>query len=265
MMGDLPHYEKCFFVHYQCDNFNEGESITALNIHSKGKGKEYTGNEVESIKEYASKVNKLLNEGLTLVHWNQDREYFGTEHINKRYKDLTGDNLKLDYSNNINLAEWLCDKYKDKYVQHYRLDNLAKLNGFSGVKETEDGQRTFASNRLLLITKIYCSAFSNTLKIEAPQQANKKVPSNVVIALFCSLINEAGITKMEVNEIPEIYCTRICKIYNLEYADRVRQNFNGHKSKKHYKQLTEHILPRIDTLIKDKIQKHLDSKKNLYG
>lgn len=174
MMEALPHYEKCFFVHYQCDNFNEGESITALNIHSKGKGKEYTGNEVESIKAYATKISELLNEGLTLVHWNQDREYFGTEHINKRYKDLTGDNLKLDYSNNINLAEWLCDKYKDKYVQHYRLDNLAKLNGFSGVKETEDGQRTFASNRLLLITKIYCSAFSNTLRIEAPQQAKAK-------------------------------------------------------------------------------------------
>ena len=43
---------------------------------------------------------------------------------------------------------------------------MAKLNGFNGVKETEDGQRTFASNRLLLITKIYCSAFSNTLKTE---------------------------------------------------------------------------------------------------
>ena len=265
MIEALPHYEKCFFVHYQCDKFNEGESITALNIYSKGEGKEYAGSEAENIKEYAKKINELLNEGLTLVHWNQNSPVFGIEHINKRYKDLTDDNLELEYTNKIDLAKWLFEKYGDKYVPHDRLDNLAKLNGFSGVKEKEDGQRTFASNRLLLITKIYCSAFSNTLKIAANKQANKNVPSKVVIALFCSLINEAGIIKKEVNEIPEIYCERICKIYNLEYADRVRQNFNGNKSKKHYKQLTEHLLPHIDASIKDKIQKHLDNKKNLYG
>jgi len=174
MIEALPHYEKCFFVHYQCNNFNEGESITALNIHSKGKGKEYTGSEAENIKEYAIKINELLSEGLTLVHWNQNSSTFGADRINKRYKDLKGDNLKLEYSNDINLAEWLIFKYGDRYISHPRLDNLAKLNGFNGVKETEDGQRTFASNRLLLITKIYFNAFSNTLKIEAPQQAKAK-------------------------------------------------------------------------------------------
>ena len=178
MMEDLPQFEKCFFVHYQCYNFNEGESITTLNIYSKGKGKEYTGNEAESIKEYATKIDELLNEGLTLVHWNQNSSTFGADHINKRFKDLKGDNLKLEYSNDINLAEWLIFKYGDRYISHPRLDNLAKLNGFNGVKETEFEQRTFASNRLLLITKIYFNAFSNTLKIEAPQQAKAKTEFN---------------------------------------------------------------------------------------
>lgn len=92
------------------------------------------------------------------------------------------------------------------------------------------------------------------------QQTKKKTPTAPAIALFCNLINEAEIIKKESNEIPEIYCKRICKKYNLKYTDRIRQNFNGNKSQKHYKELTELILPCIDETTKDKIQKHLDSK-----
>lgn len=93
-----------------------------------------------------------------------------------------------------------------------------------------------------------------------PQQTETKTPTAPAIALFCNLINEAEIIKKESDEIPEIYCKRICEKYNLKYTDRVRQNFNGNKSKRHYKGLTEIILPCIDETTKDKIQKHLDSK-----
>ena len=170
----LPHYEQCFFVHYQFDHINEAKNITALNIYSKGEGKEYAGSEAENIKEYAKKINELQNEGLTLVHWNQNRNSYGTAHIKKRYKELTGDNLELEYSKKFDLAKWLCEKYGNEYVPHERLDNLAKLNKFSGVKETEGGQHTFAENRLLLITKIYFNAFSNTLKIAETEQKSQR-------------------------------------------------------------------------------------------
>ena len=93
-----------------------------------------------------------------------------------------------------------------------------------------------------------------------PQQNETKTPTAPAIALFCNLINEAEIIKKESDEIPETYCKRICENYKLKYTDRVRQNFNGNKSKKHYKELTELILPCIDVTIKDKIQKYLDSK-----
>lgn len=161
----LP-FEKVFFVHYQCDNFNEGEQITALCIYSKGKVKEYSGSEAVNIKEYATKVNDLLNEGLILVHWNQDRPNYGTDHIVKRYYNLTGDNLELEYRNEINLAEWLIFKYGQNYISHPRLDNLAKLNEFYGIRETELGKQTFATNRLLLLTKIYFNTIKETLKTD---------------------------------------------------------------------------------------------------
>lgn len=180
--NELLEYNKVFFVHYQCDDFNEGEKIAALCIHSNGRAKEYSGDEAGNIKEYANKVNELLNEGLFLVHWNQDRPNYGTDHIQKRYYDLTGENLELEYSNGINLAEWLIFKYGQHYISHPRLDNLAKLNEFQGIREMEVGQRTFATNRLMLLTKIYFNALNETLKTEVapilkalpPQQSTKE-------------------------------------------------------------------------------------------
>src|SRR5690554_4116723 len=182
--NELLEYNKVFFVHYQCDDFNEGEKIAALCIHSNGRAKEYSGDEAENIKEYANKVNELLNEGLFLVHWNQDRPYYGTDHIQKRYYDLTGKNLELEYNNGINLAEWLIFKYGQHYISHPRLDNLAKLNEFQGIREMEVGQRLFATNRLMLLTKIYFNALNETLKTEVapilkalpPQQNEKPKP-----------------------------------------------------------------------------------------
>ncbi len=184
---ELLEYEKVFFVHYQCNDFNEGEQITALCIYSNGKAKEYSGNEAENIKEYADKVNELFNKGLFLVHWNQDRPNYGTDHINKRYFDLTGNHLELEYSNEINLAEWLIFKYGQNYISHPRLDNLAKLNEFYGIRETELGQRTFATNRVLLLTKIYFNALNNTLKTDATPIVKALPPQPIVESPFSVL------------------------------------------------------------------------------
>lgn len=117
--------------------------------------------------------------------------------------------------------------------------------------------------------KIFIDEITPLLKALPPQQAETKEPSKNAIALFCSLINEAGIIKKEENEIPAIYCERVCEIFNLKYTDKVRQSYYGSKPKKNYKELTELILPRIDVSIKDKIQKQLDTKnlvkQNLYA
>ncbi|WP_281765465.1 hypothetical protein [Neptunitalea lumnitzerae] len=192
---EFINYEDVFFVHYQCDNFNEGEQISALCIYSDGKAKEYLGNESENIKDFTLKVNELLSEGLILVHWNQDRPNYGTDHINKRYKELTGKNLNLEYRNQINLAEWLIFIYGQDYISHPRLDNLAKLNQFYGIRETELGQKTFATNRLLLLTKIYFNALHKTLKtnINAHQSKiidNEKKELKTLRRKFDIAINE---------------------------------------------------------------------------
>lgn len=214
MTIELPQYTDVFFVHYQCDNFNEGEQITALCICSNGKVKEYSGNEVENIKEYADKVKELLTKNKSLVHWNQDRPNYGTDHVNKRYFDLTGNNLELEYSKEINLAEWLIFKYGQNYISHPRLDNLAKLNEFHGIRETELGQRTFATNRIMLLIKIYFNALNNkletdvTLNVKAlpPQPIIKQKPELKINQIALKYAYEGlQITRENGNEIAKKY------------------------------------------------------------
>lgn len=169
---NLPKLADVFFVHYQCEYFDNGEKITALCIYANGKNTIFQNdNEAESILNYANRINELRKNGLQLVHWAQDKSFFGVDHINKRYKDLTEMELKLHYDSSINLAYALIEKYGDKYVPHApngRLDNLANLNDFFGNRENELGKRTYTDNRILLITKIYLSAFNGTLKIQTP-------------------------------------------------------------------------------------------------
>jgi len=167
MIENLPLFQKVFFVHYQCEDFNVGETIFSLCIYTKGKAKEFKGeNEAENIALYCQNVKELCNEGLVPVHWNQNRSYYGCDHIISRYKSLTNQNIELEYKNEINLAEILIDIFGDEYVSHPRLDNLAELNNCNGNSQHEYRQRTFATNRLLLISKIYHRLLNNKLVIE---------------------------------------------------------------------------------------------------
>ena len=167
MQEKLHPFKNVFFVHYQRGEFNVDETITSLNIYHKGKAREFSSkNEVQDILDYYNAVTKYINDGYILIHWNQDRANYGEDHINKRYRDLTGDKLNLDYKDDLNLAEWLISKYGQNYIDHQRLDNLAKKNQFFGIREIEKGQTTFPSNRLLLLTKIYTNALAETLLIE---------------------------------------------------------------------------------------------------
>jgi hypothetical protein len=270
--NELLEYSKVFFVHYQCDDFNVSKQIKALCIYKNGKAKEYIGNEAENIKEYATEVKELLNKGLFLVHWNQDRTYYGTDHINERYKDITGESLELEYQNEINLAELLVFKYGQDYISHPRLDKLAILNEFFGIRETEFGQQTFSTNRIMLLTKIYFNALNNTLKTAlTPQQPKTKTDKikAPILGLFCSLINKINIDKKDETESATVYCERICGKFKLPYTDRVRQNYNVNETKKLMKELTEKVLPLIDIETKNLIQEYIDTKQppkqNLYG
>lgn len=175
MLENLPPYPKVFFVHYQCEDFNEGQHIISLCIFSKGKAKEYSScDEADDIAKYCQHIKDLCNEGLTPIHWNQNRSYFGVDHITSRYTSLTNKEIELVYVNEINLAELLVELYGDEYVSHPRLDSLAELNQSFGSSRNEYRQRTFSVNRVMLITKIYHRLINNKLVVEDNSLALKE-------------------------------------------------------------------------------------------
>lgn len=198
MLTPLPSYRSVFFVHYSCANFDEGTQIFRLGIYAKDEMQEFCGdNEAEFIEAYCRRVTQLCAEGLIPIHWNQNTPVYGAAHIRSRYKELTGRDIELHYTNCINLSGWLIEKYGDDYISHPRLDKLAELNNLSG-KSTEQGSRTFFSNRLILLSKIYCLELNNKLKTATsplPLQSSKPTKKAKEFPAF--LINEQKIKLAE--------------------------------------------------------------------
>ena len=206
----LPKFSDVFFVHYQCDDFEIGNKITSLSIYANNKTIEYyKDTETENIEKYCDKVFELCRDGLIPIHWGQNKTYYGIEHITDRYKELTGKTITLEYTNSINLGQWLINTYGERYISHPRLDNLAKLNEFNGITDKES--RIFHTNRLFLLTKIYFNALNKTLKTETKQLEAEtstfeneiifknefdNVPENKVIEYFTkNLIEKKYLTK----------------------------------------------------------------------
>lgn len=164
MTNQLPPYNEVFFVHYQCQNFNEGDQIYNLCIVHKNKVVEFSGDdEAHFIYLYCVAVAEKCNQELIPIHWNQTRGYFGTQHIISRYQKLTGKTINLDYPNEIDLSSLLIDMLGDDYVPHPRLDKLATLNNCFGGSIESHNQRTFPANRTMLLAKIYHKLLNNKL------------------------------------------------------------------------------------------------------
>tara|TARA_E500000318_G_scaffold98631_2_gene100073 strand:+ start:180 stop:959 length:780 start_codon:yes stop_codon:yes gene_type:complete len=120
--------------------------------------------EAAVIFDFKATLDVLRAKGGTVIHWNQVSSDFGPKFISKRYRELTGRDLGLDYGkDSVNLAYEMVKIYGDEYVDHPRLDKLAKLNGWFGA-ERDDPCPLFDINRTALIVKIFYTAINGTLK-----------------------------------------------------------------------------------------------------
>lgn len=183
----LPDPKEVVFVHYLCQEFDTGDKLLNLML-ARGKDSivhrwDITTPESEALalEEYFSFLNTECH-GLRVVHWNQGVSYFGLSHLNTRYASLTGKKPNFKYHDPINLADYLIQKYGDKYISHPRLDSLAALNGFNGKRETEKDNRTFPDKRMLLIMKIFHADFRGELKIQKHPLNTEKTISDFIIS-----------------------------------------------------------------------------------
>lgn len=165
----LPPLENSIIVHYGCSDFNSNEHkvywIGAIN-HTPNKTYFFENrNEVEAIEKFYKYVQD--NKEKTFIHWSMNSPKFGFRAIENRYFELTNIEIDLKPKYEIDLSEYLKNKYGINYIerQNGRLNNLAKLNGFSGIQsDVEVINMNDATNRLELIFSIVQAEIQGNLK-----------------------------------------------------------------------------------------------------
>jgi len=187
-LKQLPQLENSIIVHYGCSDFNSnGHKIYWIGAISHTPNKTYffeNRNEIEIIEKFYKYIQD--NKEKTFIHWSMNSPKFGFRAIENRYFDLTNIDLKPNIEINlkpkyeIDLSEYLKNKYGINYIerQNGRLNNLAVLNGFSGLQsDVEVININDATNRLELIFSIVQAEIQGNLKTNCisntpPQQIN---------------------------------------------------------------------------------------------
>ncbi len=187
-ISELEPYDKVFFVHYQCQQFNDGEQIYNMCVGYNNKVKQFDAqpNEAAMIEEYCKLVKNYCDQGIRPIHWNQNAKYFGIDHICSRYKALTGETITLEYPNDIDLSSLLIDMFGDDYVSHPRLDTLATLNNFKG-HSSDSNMRIFPTQRTQLLAKIYHKLINKKLITE-----KQAIGSDQPIVTTAATVNKKG-------------------------------------------------------------------------
>ena len=170
----LPELKDCIIVHYGCAKFEKPEHrVEWIGAISPAPNKDYffeNTSEVETIEKYKSFFDK--NQNKTFIHWSMNTFKFGFKAIAERYHQLTNNVIDLYPKIELDLSEYLKNKYGIDYIERYggRLNNLSKLNGFSGYsKDIEVITKNAAADRLELIFSIVQADLQGKLKTDTKQ------------------------------------------------------------------------------------------------
>jgi hypothetical protein len=177
----LPQLENSIIVHYGCSDFNSTEhKVYWIGAISHIPNKTYffeSRNEVEVIEKFERYIQG--NKDKTFIHWSMNSPKFGFKAIENRYFELTNNNFDFDIKNEIDLSEFLKNKYGINYIdrKNGRLNNLAKLNNFSGIQsDVEVININDATNRLELLFSIVQAEIQGNLKTFQPQPVQETPP-----------------------------------------------------------------------------------------
>jgi hypothetical protein len=168
---NLPNRQNTVVLHYGCADFNKSvHTIFWIGaIYYDNEVKKYffeSGSEESIIEEFKNFLDD--HQEKIFVHWSMNSPSFGFTPIQNRYKELTGESISITPRLQIDLSEYLKEKYGIEYVsrQGGRLNNLAKLNGFSGINtDLEVKTHHKGTQRLELTFSIYQAEKQGLLKI----------------------------------------------------------------------------------------------------
>ncbi len=168
----LPNNENAIITHYGCSAFESNTHtvywIGAIYYEKKIKKYFYvSGNEKDNIKEYFDFIRK--NKHKKFLHWSMNSPKYGFKALGCRYEELTSHIIDSNFIDDLDLSEYFKEKYGINYIERKggRLNNLATLNGFSGVSnKIEISLKNEAVNRLELLFSIYQAEQQGFLKVE---------------------------------------------------------------------------------------------------
>lgn len=182
MIMKLTDKENTIIIHYGCNDFDKPKRtifwISCVHYIEGEKVYFYEdGNEVDIIEKFKKFIDD--NQEKTYIHWSMNKPNFGFTAIQSQYKLLTGIDTSFSPRKKLDLSEYLKDKYGIEYVKRDggRLDNIAKLNSFSGIKENIEVKKgNQANNRLELLFSIYQAEMQGKLKVENTLEARNPYP-----------------------------------------------------------------------------------------
>lgn len=149
---------------------------------------------------------------------------------------------------------------KVKYLQYISAETL-DVSGSTALPNFEKGTPLFFDRIIQLEI--------NKLEAECGNAKKTRELNDCIAgkALFCSLINMAGIQKKGQTESTKDFCERVCKKYSLKYSDTIRRRFQWephivgkHADNAAILEMTEAILPNIDKTTADKIRQLIIDK-----
>jgi len=102
-----------------------------------------------------------------------------------------------------------------------------------------------------------------------PIAETKSTVTAPVIALFCAIVNDSNQLIKGIDESKADYCKRVCKAYNFDYSDNIRQKFKDgipeiKPNNTHFKTMRNSILNLLEPDKKNPIETYLNGRINLY-
>lgn len=185
---NLPNRQNTVVLHYGCADFNKSvHTIFWIGaIYYDNEVKKYffeSGSEESIIEEFKNFLDD--HQEKIFVHWSMNSPSFGFNPIQHRYKELTGKSISITPRLQIDLSEYLKEKYGIEYIsrQGGRLNNLAKLNGFSGINtDLEVKTHHEGTQRLELTFSIYQAEKQGLLKISGSNYQTNPLPELFISA-----------------------------------------------------------------------------------
>jgi hypothetical protein len=189
------------------------EIIGQINLSVKT-GNQYNVEYVELLKELQQSA---LTELLSLEGKQINLHVKRFEHIKKRFIEF------WSYYRN------LCEKYRSDSIDVFefkkKISSYFIVSNFTATKITEEFLFDL-QDALMLKDGSLRGLIDQYRELNNPKPSKSKEPHKNVIALFCQFINYSEVMIQGYSEINEKYCKRVCKKYNLEFKDSVRQNYH---------------------------------------